>query len=287
MVWPRSARKTGKSIAGVGVLTSELCPNCRLSIVIEGTHERTREKGWFAYCKKSGKLEKFGPYETLAKSLRYMTLAQGCDTCEYNKSDKKDEYLSLLDEEVQRELAEIFGEEHTYSVITGPLTSFVENRRAIDLLFKHIFGTRLFKSIPDDSVAIKDFITPCLTEQNFILKITALAGVIDRIEETDVKKIIKTRETKDMRGSINILEQILKENVPDYRTYIIKNMRNIMALRSKFYPTHAHSSEIIKILNNLGINKYPLENWDKGWIKILTLCCASFQGLIIDLQSLL
>jgi len=51
------------------------------------------------------------------------------------------------------------------------------------------------------------------------------------------------------------------------------------------HPAHANSSEILMVLRNLGIDKYPLDDWEKGWRKILTLCANSLVQLVEALQS--
>jgi len=282
---PYPVKDTGKYYLGCRVLTSELIPNCGRCLTLSGKQARTKETRWYAFCRKTKEMRHSGPQETFHKALRTLMLMYNCDSCELNKFDKKRSYLQLLDEKIEEEMREILGENHLLSVITGPLQAFVINRRYIDLLFKHKFGTRFFRSLPDDSVAIKDFLIPCQNEIDFVIKIQALAGMLDRINEEEVRKIISNKDKKDIKGSIGILEQILKENFQDYPHYIISNLRNLMSLRSKMYPTHATATEIIKILRNFGIDNYPLEDWQKGWLKILNLCIVSLMGLVKVLQS--
>jgi len=267
------------------IFTSELIPNCNRCLVSAGPHEKTKEIGWFAFCKKSGKLEKTGPYETFHKALKTLTLTKGCDSCELNRSAEKASYLPLLDNKIKEEMREIYGKE-ILSVVMKPLQVFVENREYLDINFKDRFGTIFFKSLPDDSVAIVECARPCKDARDFAIKIQALAGLIDRINESKIRNLIKDKEKKQLKGSINILEQILKENVPDYPRHIISNLRNLMSLRSKMYPAHATSSEILVILRNFGINEYPLVDWEKGWQKILQLCSNSLADLVKVFQSI-
>lgn len=286
MAFPDSAEYTGRDILGMKVYTDDIIPNCKRCFVMAGMHAKTKERGWFAFCKKSGKLEKVGPYETYHKALKTLTLTKGCDSCKFNRYEDKESFLSMLDEKIKEEMIEIFGKDHVLSVVMGPLQFFVENRNYLDINFKARFGMRLFRSVPDDPVAVVNLIKPCQNAVEFALKIQALAGMIDRINESGIRNLIKDEIKKQqLRGSINILEQILKENIPSYPRHIVSNLRNLMSLRSKMYPAHATSSEIIVVLRNFGIDKYPLEDWEKGWRKILSISSNSLGDFVRVLQS--
>lgn len=284
MAFPKDAKDTGKVILGLHTLTSELVPNCDRCFVISGRHIRTGEPGWYAFCKKSGKLDSVGPYDTFHKAIRTLTLTKGCDSCDFNRSEGKSSFLSALDEKIEEEISEIFGDKNIYSMLTGPVQAFVRNRKYLDINFRNRFNTRFFTSLPDDCLAVVDSVKPCQNEEQFVMKVQALAGMLDRIEESDVRKLIKTEEKKQMKGSISMLEQILIENVSGYPKYAIRNLKNLMSLRSKMYPAHATSCEILVILQNFGIGKYPLEDWGRGWRKILTLCSNSLGELVKALQ---
>jgi len=276
---PKDAKDTEKKIFGLHTLTSELVPNCNRCFAISGAHVKTKERGWFAFCKKSGKLDKIGPYVTFIGALKALALTKGCDSCEFNKYEAKSSFLSTLNEKIEEEMRENF-DGNIYSMLTGPVQAFVRNRKYFDINFKNRFKTGFFKPLLDDCLATVDSIKPCENEEQFSMKVQALAGMIDRIEESDVRKLIKTKEKQQISGSITILEQILKENAPNYPRHAVQNLRNLMSLRNKMYPTHATSYEILVILQNFGIARYPLEDWGKGWKKILTLCSNSLGELV-------
>lgn len=286
MAFPDSAKDTGRYVLGLKVFTDETIPNCNRCFVMAGIHSRTKERGWFAFCRRSGKLERVGPYETFHKALRTLTLTKGCDSCEFNRDPNKALYLPLLDEKVREEMVKIFGENHILSVIMRPLRFFVESRNYLDIIFKNKFGVRLFRPLTDDSVASVDLIKPCQNAKEFAVKIQVLAGLIDRINEKKIRNLIQDKKKQQqLKGSVNLLEQIVKENFPKYPRHIISNLRNLMSLRSKIYPTHANSSEILVILRNFGIDKYPMEDWEEGWRKILTICSNSLGDFVKLLQE--
>lgn len=285
MTMPKSSRSTGKKILGVNVFIDETVPNCNRCYVFSGRHLKTNEIGWYAFCKKTGKMDKVGPYETFHKALKTLTLIRGCDSCEFNKDDSKTSYLPLLNEKIQEEMKETFGKEHLEFVM-GPLEYFVKYRDYLDINFKERFKIRLFNALPDDCMAVVQAVKPCNNSEDFALKIQAFAGIIDRMNINDMQGIIKDEKKRKEQRSILLLEQILKENVHNYPKSAIFNLRNLMTLRNKLYPAHANSSEILKVLRNLGIDKYPLDDWEKGWRKILKLCSSSLVQLVEILQSI-
>lgn len=286
MPLPNSSKKTGKKIDGVDVFTDETIPNCNRCLVFASQHKKTKEKGWFAFCKKTEKMEKIGPCETFHKALKTLTLVKGCDSCEFNKDDSKESLLGFLNERIKEEIEENIGEEHVLSLVNGPLWRFVEYRDYLDINFKALFGVRLFNSLPEDCMAVTRFITPCRCSEDFSIKIQSLAGIIDRMNTNKIRPKIKDKEKQTLNGSVNILEQILKENVPDYPSTAISNLRELMALRSSLHPAHVNSSKIFGILRNLGIDKYPLDDWEKGWRLILTLCSDSLVQIVEAFQSI-
>jgi len=286
MPFPKSSRDTRSKILGMKTYTDETLPNCNRCFVLSGMHYKTKERGWYAFCKKTGELEKIGPYESFHKALKTLTLVQGCDSCDFNKSDDKTSYLSLLNERIQEEIQETIGEEHVLQFVMGPLECFVKYRNYLDVIFKDCFGVRLFNSLPDDCMAIVSSIKPCENDEDFSLKIQAFAGIFDRMNTDEMRRLVKDKKKQEMQGSINLLEQIMKENIANYPKAVIFNLRNLMSLRSKMYPAHATSSEILMVLRNLGIDKYPLDDWEKGWRKIFTLCANSLVQLVEALQSI-
>jgi hypothetical protein len=282
---PKSWVDTGNYIHGLRIFTDELIPNCLRCFLIEGTHKKTKERGYYAFCTKSGKIESVGPYKNYHEALRFLTLTKSCDSCTFNKSEAKEAYLPLLDEKFKKEMETLYGIGQDLSVAMSPVQHFVESRNYLDVNFKTRFGVRLFNAVTDDSVAVIDLVKPCSDQKDFALKVQALAGMIDRINEKELKDRIKNKEKEKLQGSINILEQFLNENFSHYPSYIISNLRNMMALRNKMYPAHTTAAEIVVILRNFGIDKYPLDDWERGLRKIVGLCANSLADLVKLVQS--
>lgn len=283
MAIPNSVIDTRTKIFGMKTYVDNLIPNCGSCFVMSGPHERTKEMGFYASCGKSGELELVGPYKSYHEALKVLVLTKGCDNCNQNKAQLKAAYLPVLNEKMKEEISALYGIGEMPSVIMSPLQHFVESRNYLDSNFKACFGIRLFQTLTDDLIAGFDLAKPCTDQRDFALKIQALAGLIDRMNEDGLREKIKNK--KELKGSINVLEQFLKENFPNYPKYIISNLRNLLTLRSKMYPTHATASEIIVVLRNFGVGNYPLNDWDKGVSKILNLCTNSLYGLLTLLQT--
>ena len=282
---PTSVVDTGKKLLGMRTYIDNMIPNCQRCFVMSGKHKKTGERGYYAYCKRSKNLEHVGPYKSYHEALKTLVLTKGCDSCDFNQSPLKEAYLPVLDEQIKKEIESLYGICQTPSIVMSPLQDFVESRYFLDINFKSRFGFRLFRSLTDDAIAIKDLAKPCINQRDFALKIQALAGIVDRINEDELKKRIVWEEKEKLTGSMNILDRFLKETFSDYPRYIISNLRNLFSLRSKMYPAHGTASEILTLLRNFGINKYPIDNWQEGISKILRLCSNSLSGLLGLIQN--
>ena len=286
MSMPNSVVDTGKSYLGCRIFTDNLIPNCNRCRVMSGNNRRTEERAYYAFCNKSGKkLEKVGPYTNYHEALKFLVLTKGCDSCSLNNSKLKDAYIPYLNEKFKEEMKVIYGTDQSLMLVVNPVNNFVESRKDLDLNFQSKFNFKLFVPLTDDGIAFVDLIKPCNSSQDFALKIQALAGIIDRLNEKALRENIKKKEEDKIQGTVRVLEQFLKENLPNYPLYTISNLRNLMALRSKMYPAHVTTSEIIVILRNFGIDKYPLDNWEEGLRKIIDICAKSLDDLTREVQN--
>ena len=264
-------------IMGMRTYTDIMQPNCFRCFVIGGHHKKTREQAYDAFCKKTGKLAKVGPYKSYYEALKFLVLTKGCDTCEYNKFPLKQAYLPILDEKIKEEIAEVYGINQELQITLNPIHQFAEYRNFVDLNFRDRFGISLFQASADDLVAACDLMKPCKCQTDFALKIQALSGMIERINTKQLKGLIKEKDLQE--GSINALEQFLKENYGVAPRFIVGNLRALVTLRNKMYPTHTTATELLIVLRNLGIDKYPLYDWEEGFSKIITLVTNSVVAL--------
>lgn len=162
--------------------------------------------------------------------------------------------------------------------LTTILQPIARNRQAIDVNFKRRFGTKLYRSTNDDSRAVLDMARPCQNEEDFVHKVQALSGMIDRIQPK-VKGLITNPVTRRrIRGSINILENVLREKFGSFDPEIISNLRRIKRLRNSSYPTHVLSERFAEELRNMGFS-YPPDDWSVVWEAVLELWSRSFERL--------
>jgi hypothetical protein len=282
---PLSIVDTKTNLFGCRIFIDELIPSCQRCFVIKSNHEKTKEPGFFAFCKKTGKVEDVGPYTSYHEALKILTLTKGCDSCKYNNSKVKDAYLPYLNEKFKEEMSAKYGTDKSLSLVINPVNAFVQSRKYLDINFEAKFNFKLFLNVIDDSVGAVNLIKPCNDSMDFAIKIQTLAGIIDRLNEKELRARIKNKDKDKINGSLKLLEQFLKEYLPNYPPSTISNLRNLMALRSKTFPAHVTSSEIIVILRNLGIDRYPLDNWEEGISKIVTLCSNSLDALTSAIQQ--
>ncbi|WXG45217.1 MAG: Rab family GTPase [Candidatus Atabeyarchaeum deiterrae] len=164
--------------------------------------------------------------------------------------------------------------------VDNTVRSIVEARRNLNLIFKSRFGTGLFIH---DEIAISYIREPCSSEEEFNSRILSLATLIDGIETKPIKALIKS-STPD-RGSVNIIDVLLREVSPDFDEDIIKTLRNIITLRSKKYPVHRDEPEFLKALRYFGFETFP-PDWQALWEKVLQKYLNSLERLVSEFGSI-
>lgn len=87
-----------------------------------------------------------------------------------------------------------------------------------------------------------NFHQPCLNTKDFILQINALTNLLNWM---NIKEFPISSPPEE--GTLNFLEQFLKENYPNYDKFIIKRFRNIIRIRQRIH-TEKDTTEIMKIM---------------------------------------
>ncbi|WOI40127.1 MULTISPECIES: hypothetical protein [Bacillus] len=151
----------------------------------------------------------------------------------------------------------------------------VEARRAINTNFKAIRVKEVFESNEKVIYLLK----PCNTESDFNNFILILAGIIDK-DLPKFNNIVTLPD--DRKGSINAFEQYLKDTYGEggFNQNIIQNLRDIMVLRSKKFPTHSDTPDWIKKVNTLGFD-FPVNDWGGLSFKCLELYLESLTNIKI------
>ena len=143
----------------------------------------------------------------------------------------------------------------------------VEIRKIINNLFLSKFEKKLIEQDEPSLIQVSD---ECEDEKGFVVNLAALGNLIDKMNATVLKSFLKSK-VKD--GTINQLEQFLKENIPDYNPKIIKNLRDIMTLRNQ-WPIHDDTSRGIVVAKEI-YGSYPPTDYKKFWSLVLKLYIES------------
>jgi hypothetical protein len=133
---PDSIINTGKTFLGMKTYTDQLIPNCGSTVIMSGHHEKTKEIGFFASCRRTGETETVGPYKSYYETLKVLVMTKCCDSCSLNKTQLKAAYLPILDEMIKAENESLHGIGQPPSVIMSSLQSFVEIRTYLNIYFK-------------------------------------------------------------------------------------------------------------------------------------------------------
>jgi hypothetical protein len=153
-------------------------------------------------------------------------------------------------------------------------------RDKVNLLFKGKYGFKIFE-LEHEEVFPK-IVETCQSETEFATKIAVLGNLLDWMDVKGMKSKIKTIATGDK--SITLLEKLLKQDFPVSGEIVIRNLRIIHELRDKKFPIHKEGEEVIDIFRDLG-EKYPPEDWDAVWKKVMNLYMDSLKNLIQMFQK--
>ncbi len=137
-----------------------------------------------------------------------------------------------------------------------------------------------FKLLNQDEDLVEQVGKECKSREDLIANIVALGSLIDGINVREMENMVKGKHEK---GSINVLEQFLKEYVPNYSENIISNLRKIMVVRSQWL-VHQSTQKAIKLIQDT-FGDYPVYDFNEFWGKILGLYLESLKSISNLMQS--
>ena len=150
-------------------------------------------------------------------------------------------------------------------------------RNTVNDLFLSKFN---FKLLVDDARSLHQISKECSDSDTLVTNLAALGTVIDKISVSEIKHRLKKIPQE---GSINALEEFLKENFSDFDAEIVKNLRNIMTIRSQ-WPIHDNTSKGITLIKDI-YGTYPVDDFSVFWSKILDLYTVSMNKLKVLLGT--
>ncbi|MGI0014647.1 MAG: hypothetical protein ACREBU_14590, partial [Nitrososphaera sp.] len=148
-------------------------------------------------------------------------------------------------------------------------TDIVNRKREINIIFRNRFDTKFFN---DNEIAIFSIMKPCGNEENFTNLIQSLCVVLDDVDTASLRK--KIEPNTDIRGSIDLMELLIKKHAKSQSGESIKTFRAIRALRSKKFPAHKDDGKFIEAMKHFGIGKFP-PDWQVLWENVLQKCATA------------
>ena len=171
---------------------------------------------------------------------------------------------------LEEEKRKLYSQEHGDS-----LMEIFKLRHKVNLLFREKFGFEIFKL--EQEGVIPEIATPCKSEDDFVRKILVLGNLIDWMDVQKLKSNLKS-DFKEAK-SIELLERFLTQHFVTFDPIIIRNLRDVNKLRNKKFPIHKEGEEVIEIFNKLGA-KYPPDDWEFIWKRVVRLYIDSIKGLM-------
>jgi 20S proteasome alpha/beta subunit len=157
---------------------------------------------------------------------------------------------------------------------TKTVESIVNLREELNNLWGAKFG---FKLLSQNEKAVFQIAKLCRSETDFTNNIAALALLIDQLNLKEMENFEKKE------GSINILESFLHKEFEIFPPEILSNLRDIMIMRSKKFPTHVTDPKFVDVVVKI-TGKYP-PNWSELYLKALDMYSGSLSKLLGCLQK--
>lgn len=182
---------------------------------------------------------------------------------------------SELSDTIKKQLQDILNSQLQKEKIRAFLEKIVETRRFLNLRFKADGIDNAYSS----NEKIIYLLKPCNDEADFNNLIMVLSGIIDADLMCFKEHVVLP---KGKTGSISAFEEYLNNTLGEggYNQVIIKNLRDILVLRSKKFPTHVDSTDWIKKVKSLGF-VYPINDWQSLGFKCIELYFESIANTLV------
>lgn len=177
----------------------------------------------------------------------------------FRMGEKAQEISATEIEDIKQRLAPLsrsFAEEQIRTV-----EKVVDQRDSINDLCMAKFKFKLFHT---NERAVLQIMKPCRSEGEFTSNIAALALLIAQLNVTEMKKFVGEKA-----GSINVLDEFLKQQIRDYPPELISIFRDIMTMRSKRFPIHTTDPKFVEVVVKI-TGAYP-PIWSSLYLKALNL----------------
>ncbi len=206
-------------------------------------------------------------YEELDKMISTQNYSNS-DLIEYRTK------FNALDDEFFLQLKKIrhyaYGMDITFDS-RSKISILIDLRNHINELSLSRFG---FELLNQDEKSLEQVSKDCYDNDGLVVNLAAIGTLIDGMNVTGMK--LKLKEVPQ-EGSINTLEEFLKEHIPEYEREIITNFRTIMKIRNQ-WPIHKSSAQGVKLI--IKVNEtYPVDDFEEFWSRLFNLYTESLRGL--------
>ena len=147
----------------------------------------------------------------------------------------------------------------------------------LNIIFRDQFDLELFR--------LKQFRTgrvlmgPCRTEEGLVLKLQALADLIDLINS---KELGQAQGVTSKPGSLNWLAAFLEKVAQGDPTSVVQTLRDIRTVRNQVAAHSAAVEDFVAACGRLGID-LPITDWEDAWHRLV----SAFLDALRRLQGLL
>lgn len=206
-------------------------------------------------------------YEELDKMISTQNYSNS-DLIEYRTK------FNALDDEFFLQLKKIrhyaYGMDITFDS-RSKISILIDLRNHINELSLSRFG---FELLNQDEKSLEQISKDCYNNDGLVVNLAAIGTLIDGMNVTGMKLKLKG---VPQEGSINTLEEFLKEHIPEYEREIITNFRTIMKIRNQ-WPIHKSSAQGVKLI--IKVNEtYPVDDFEEFWSRLFNLYTESLRGL--------
>lgn len=181
--------------------------------------------------------------------------------------------FNALDDEFFFQLKKIrhyaYGMNITYDS-RSKISILIDLRNHINELSLSRFG---FELLNQDEKSLEQVSKDCYDNDDLVVNLAAIGTLIDGMNVMGMKLKLKVIPQD---GSINTLEEFLKEHIPEYEREIVTNLRTVMKIRNQ-WPIHKSSAQGVRLI--IQVNEtYPVDDFEEFWSRLFNLYTESLRG---------
>ena len=136
---------------------------------------------------------------------------------------------------------------------------------------------------PIDERSVATMLAPCASATDLQHHVTALDTLITRMQPHGQLEEDRRKEGGTI-GSITALGRVLEDRCGGDGLPYIGALRALHKSRNS-YPAHAHSDDLQQAMRDLGLSKYPPDDWQTAWWQVATSVEQALTAIRVAIQS--